>query len=595
LKNKERNLKSLEKKSKKVFVPEKNQNKEKTQRMGNQTSNIKSIRPILPRTSFFPTNLVFGNLVIELTDEIEYSCISVNLVGEIHQSFQVPNQQHNGFNPASTLVGGMFNREFKMTIADTVCTIIGNSGKKGKYRLQKGVHNYEFAFMLPPQMLPTALCRKTASHGEPIETARVQYFVSCCVEMDGKSAMQGSIPIHIFMPIAASMWSQPSAIARHQELDLEQCCCCDGGKIKVVAEVLKSVVSLDRDSIAFRVSVDATASEEDVDFCNVSLVAFCSVRAGQHPVEFRTVVTTQKVGLGVKKGAQGQATGALQLNQGASPTIQSSIFSVTYKCVFDFDFEYADPVSTNVDLFVAHVVDETNNSANLASMQQQGQILQSGRIEVPNLLNPLYANHRPPALQDIQSIHRQMMMGMQQQQPQQQHMHQHHHFHHHHHAQYHHHHQQMQQQQMYHQHHQHQHQHHFHHHHHHHHHHQQPQPAFPAPMPHSTGSQPQFQFQAPMPPQGTSSPAFGSQNNSSPTFANASFTNNASFANNASFTNNAYYDQNNLPPPEQYNQANFAPALGQMPGGPMMMPPPQQQGYNGLAYYPDAKLAPQQF
>lgn len=373
---------------------------------GSTSSNITQIYPVMPRTVFYGGNTCVGNLIIQCKDEVEYSCISVRLVGELRQSYLERQTEHyysTAF--ASNNNNNFARREVVTPIADVGCTLIGNMTGKGSYRLSKGAHNFEWAFVLPPQLLPS-VSLGSAQHDS--STVQIMYYITAQVMVGGKSAKQGSIPIHILFPIAESMWARPSGISKPFALDLTACLCCSHGTITGFAGMGKTIFALDRDSLAYSVQIDATKSEDPVENVTVSLIATCNVKGGNFPTRLQAVIFAQKIRCNIKAGTTGVANGVLQLGANRPPTIQSNILDINYKCRFSFDFDYAASTQCEVDIFVAHSVDSTN------MMNAQSLHHQQVQTEVPNLLNPLYQQFLPPGL--AQNL--QMMMHPQQQQPQ---------------------------------------------------------------------------------------------------------------------------------------------------------------------------------
>lgn len=397
--------------------------------MGNSaSSNISRVYPTVERTTFFPGNLVRGLVSISCTDEVEYNCLSINLVGQLTQSFLVAdhtrnNHQRGGGATLAALTGDtshMVRRTVDLNLGEVGCTIIGSATTtKNSYRLQKGDHCYEWAFMLPPVLLPSANASRTSSGGfgerkSGDETVSIRYFVTAEISVAGKSAKQGSIPIMILFPIGISMWNRPSAVARSVAMDLTACFCCSRGKVSCNAGLAKSIIALDADQIQFNVEVDGTQSEDPIENMRVSLIATVNVKQGQRPIRFMNVIFSELKRCAVPAGQKKNVTGALQLGANRPPTIQSSVIDINYEVVFEFDFGLAENTKASIPIFVAHSVDMTDAATMLQQMHQN---ILSGKQQVPNLLNPLYSQFRPACLQDA-SLYQHHQMQMQQPQPQ---------------------------------------------------------------------------------------------------------------------------------------------------------------------------------
>jgi hypothetical protein len=347
----------------------------RNQKMGN---NIQSCRPSLTRDKFFPGNRLEGAVLVVVKDNIDnVNAIRLEVVGEAFFRWTTG----SGKNRRTHVVRRIFS--------STRLTLFGNyeatSGSK-THRLSQGQHVYPFAMILSPATLPSCTI-----HGGTL--IKIQWYCRSVVDVSGRFDEAGACPFTVFSPIPHEIWMRNSYSSSNLHSKISCCCCISKGEFSAQAVMQKSILALDRDTLAWTVKIDNTKCTELIDEIEVSLICYAKPKiAATHRSTSQYFFQT-KVKCHIAAGAQGEVSGTLPLRGGDAipPTLVSAVIDFEWKVAFSISVDWATDPVFYIPVVIASTVLQ-DPFANVMMQQQQSfvpmaeQMLQqrNGMFEVQN-------------------------------------------------------------------------------------------------------------------------------------------------------------------------------------------------------------------
>lgn len=264
--------------------------------------NIKDFDVHLSTTTLNPGQVLSGNMVFTVTNEMSFRSVTLKIIGK--EKTLITTAETSPVTHAEVHEG--VRNFFKVHI-----TALGMPkwGDEWKGTLSPGIYNFPFAVRLPIDSLPTL------HHATGGAVAEVKYYVKAKIGIPFGTNSDKKAPFTVtcLMPHAQHHTVTPLSTGVRQIK--QSCCCCSRGFTSITCDVDKSHVVFGTDTeLNGTIVINNSASKEAIKTVKVALVQHTSITAEGQSAIIASRVAKANIDTNVRAHQQGDYSVSFKLD-----------------------------------------------------------------------------------------------------------------------------------------------------------------------------------------------------------------------------------------------------------------------------------------